>query len=33
VFLRLERLAGRFGRGTRGRMTETFEVEATEDGT
>lgn len=32
VFLRLERLAARFGRGTLGRITETFEGEAT-DGT
>ena len=31
VFLRLERLAARFGRGTLGRISETFEVEATED--
>jgi DNA polymerase-3 subunit epsilon len=31
VFLRLERLAERFGRGTLGRISETFEVEAAED--
>ena len=31
VFLRLERLAARFGRGTLGRIGETFEVDATED--
>jgi DNA polymerase-3 subunit epsilon len=30
VFLRLERLAMRFGRGTLGRISEPFEVEATE---
>jgi DNA polymerase III subunit epsilon len=30
VFLRLERLATRFGRGTLGRISEPFEVEATE---
>ena len=30
VFLRLERLAGRFGRGTLERISEPFEVEATE---
>ena len=29
VFLRLERLAARFGRGTLGRISEPFEVEAT----
>jgi DNA polymerase-3 subunit epsilon len=33
VFLRLERLAARFGRGTLGRIAETFEVEATGEGT
>jgi len=31
VFLRLERLAGRFGRGTLGRISEPFEVEATDN--
>ena len=30
VFLRLERMAGRFGRGTLGRISEPFEVEAAE---
>jgi DNA polymerase-3 subunit epsilon len=33
IFLRLERLAARVGRGTLGRIAETFEVDATEDGT
>lgn len=31
VFLRLERLAGRFGRGTLGQISEPFEVEAGEN--
>jgi DNA polymerase-3 subunit epsilon len=31
VFLRLERLAGRFGRGTLGHISEPFEVEAAEN--
>jgi DNA polymerase-3 subunit epsilon len=31
VFLRLERLAGRFNRGTLGQICESFEVEVTED--
>ena len=31
VFLRLERLAGRFGRRTLGRISEPFEVEATDN--
>jgi DNA polymerase-3 subunit epsilon len=33
VFLRLERLAARFGRGTLGRISETFEVEAAGEAT